>query len=169
VKQIAILQWDHLETTLIKDSEMSYNTIQTKVFRLKTSTTKFAADKVIHFCHVSKFFKCYFFVMFFQLVIDRSMEPSIFMFPSWEKYVKRDGQSESKVSNYFRDSWKTISNLAQDYVAQLKEKECDKSLETIHEFCIDTISSVRGSHSGKKKGVQDLGDSCLPPQVRTCL
>jgi hypothetical protein len=137
--------------------------LETEVQRLKTEGGNHEPDKIVHFCHVDDFTKCYFFIILYYLVLKNSIQQSEYMFPHWEKFVTRNGESESKVSGHFKQFWCTMKSLAQEYVSEDELSQDD--LKTIDEFCLRVLHERRGSHSCKKKGVQDLGDNDLTPQV----
>jgi hypothetical protein len=149
------------------DRGYSYETIRTDILRLKTRAHKPEPDEIIHFVHVDDFTRCYIFHMCYYLVIENCLECSEYMFPRWEKMVKRNGQSESKVAALFKETWSKMTQFAKLYLEDAPTFS-DVGKDALHEFCVAQLDACLGSHCGKKRGVQHLGDSFLPPQVSSC-
>ena len=49
--------------------------------------------------------------------------------------------------------------------ADMLDDLSSEEIELIKEYCFEEMTESRGIHCGKKKGVQELGDSDLVPQV----
>ena len=167
--EIASLAWEKVVPTVVKERDgSSFTTLQTNVFRLKTAAHNAKEDEVIHFCHVDNFTECYFFIMLYHIIMEGDdMDPSGYMFPSWQNNVssKDNSETESKISGQFRNHWMIISSIARDYVNELSCADLDNvDEESINEFCLRMFPDEMGSHGAKKLGVQFLGDSNLPPQ-----
>jgi hypothetical protein len=136
------------------------------VLRIKTVSTNPLADKILHYAHVDDVTQCYFFAIFYQIVIDTAMDQSEYMFPNWETAVKRTGETESKVSQVFNAAWQYVREFGSQYVQDIDKLSSDGVI-ALHEYAIEYLPECKGSHCGKKGGVQKLGDSFLPPQVST--
>ena len=163
------MKWDSVRSkSVMEGNGVKYNTLATHVMRLKTTATNPRPDEIVQFCHVEDFMQCYFFIMMYHCIVDNSTsdEECSFIFPSWESTIKIDGDTDSKVSQHFREQWKLIKSLAQKYVKKLKDLPDGESEELIAQFCLEALSegSVKGAHAGKKRSIQQMGDSFSLPQ-----
>ena len=148
----------------------SYETIKTLVKRIKVESTHQGVDSCIHYVHATEIKRCYVFAMAYALVMDDSIEPSNFMFPSWETQVKFTKKgTESQVSQKFAKCMGTMIGIAQEYIKSLDEMkgvQFDENIATkvLLEVLVDE-SAGKTLYMGKKYGIQKLGDSNLAPQV----
>ena len=62
----------------------------------------------------------------------------------------------------FKKTWENMAKLAGTYCSQLREQNLD--FDAAIKYDLENIGGSKGVHSGKKFGVQKLGDSNLSPQ-----
>ena len=144
--------------------------LNVEIDRLKTSATKFDPDNILHFAHATHFHKCFLFNLFYHRVLSVSSNMySKFIFPNWETLVKRNGQTESKVSESFRKNWEKVGKVCYEYARWLEnglEEEDGNYNELIKLFNQNDIATICGSHCGKNLGIEIMGDTIfLPVQV----
>ena len=172
--------------TIIKESDgSSYTTLQLNVKRLKTAAAVSPKpDETIHFVHRDSLLDDYLFSMLYHLVVSEPVSDQTagsdgdtrnsLMFPLWAARVSNAGgsQTESTVSKAFREQWKWIHSIASAHCSNFNEQlpaDLDdpilmKVAETLDEYFIGMFQAENGIHCGKKRGLQIMGDSYLPPQ-----
>ena len=140
-----------------------FKTLSLSLKRLKTQSHNPHDDDIVHFVHKDMISRCLVFNMFYNLVIQEDHSNN-FMFPNWKHLVKQtENGTNSTVSQAFKKFWNYMHKKALAYGTDI-EKLSPEEKEIIEIYCIDMMTDGRGVHSGKKKGVQDLGDSELVPQ-----
>ena len=141
-----------------------FKTMSVQLKRLKTQHVNPIDDNIVHFIHKDKVTKCLFFSFFYYLMM-RDRHDNEALFPSWKDLVKLDTNgTDSQVSKQFKKMWSHLYKIAMNYAENL-DGLTDEEKETIKLYCFETLSKDLGIHCAKKKGVQDLGDSELVPQV----
>ncbi len=147
---------------------------------MKTATVSPKPDETIHFVHRNSLLDDYLFSMLYHLVVhdptscSDETDNTILMFPLWAACVTNSGDSmaESTVSKAFREQWEWIHSIASSYCSNFKEQipeDLDDPMlqevaETLDEYGIGDMLEERRIHCGKKRGLQVMGDSYLPPQ-----
>jgi hypothetical protein len=165
--EIAILKWSKLHAIVIKQGGKSFKTMMTSVNRLKTQHIHVGDDHITHMVHVNDFMKDYMFIMFYSLVMSKSIgDESEHMFPSWYKSVTntKTGGIDSQVSNLFKEHWTRIMLIGKEYVSN---SELHNSIDIVQEYNIDEMSAKKkpaGAHDAKILSIQILGNSDLAPQ-----
>lgn len=141
--------------------------------RIKTQGVNPNTDDMVHFVHKDDVLECNMFLLFFYLVtnpIKTTAESAIF--PNWDNVVLRSKEkgTDSKVSAEFRKFWKKMFSLCEDYCIQKdeinQEINFDELMDILEKYCLTEMSENQSSHGGKKRGVQDIADGDLKPQVR---
>lgn len=138
--------------------------------RIKTQHVNADSDHIIHFCHKDDVLQDYLFLLFHYLVCKSDgVGENEKIFPNWAKFVKLDANkgTDSKVSSKFREVWKQMFKLAEGYMDKLSEEMDDESItaDIYVKYALDQISETLSTHGGKRRGVQDLADANLAPQV----
>ena len=145
-------------------SHIKYKTMTTKLKRIKTQTSSPHEDEIVNYVHKDNILKCNIFVLFYFLVMntDQTNEETP-LFANWAPLVKlEESGTNSIVSEKFKSTWDKIYALAQKHIKNKNSDEVD-----LNTFCIPHLSSGKGCHAPKKRGIQELGDSGLVPQVCT--
>lgn len=120
---------------------------------------------ILHFPHRTSVLKCWMFSLFYYLVL-KTEPTSDQMFPLFSDTVKfGEKGTESKVSDKFRKCWAGIYKLAREYMHE--DNDPEKLHEAMTLYGIEMLAAAKGCHAPKKKGVQELGDSNLAPQVKS--
>lgn len=167
--KIAVLNWDKFKVVNCKDRSGKYfKTLALTLKRIKTQNVNPDSDDIIHFCHKDDILQDYFFLLFYYLVMkNEGVKQGEKIFPNWAKHVNLSATSgtESKVSSKFREFWGIMYKLCEKYMREGVCKE-DINDDMIVKYCIDELQAEGTSHGGKKRGVQDMADSHLSPQVR---
>ena len=144
--------------------DQKFQTLVVSLKRLKTQNVNPDDDDVINFCHKDQISRCFFFALFYNLVMkDEHTDDALF--PRWKRNItlKTEG-TDSQVSQEFKRVWSIMHKKAMQYSTDINDK-CVQNQEEYESFCFRNMSNSKGIHCGKKKGVQDLGDSDLVPQV----
>ena len=183
--EISCLAWPNAVPTVIKESDgSSYTTLQLNVKRLKTAAVSPKPDETIHFVHRDSLLDDYLFSMLYHLVVSEPVSDQTagsngdtrnsLMFPLWAGRVSNAGgsQTESTVSKAFREQWKWIHSIASAHCSNFNEQlpaDLDdpilmQAAETLDEYFIGMFQLENGIHCGKKRCLQIMGDSYLPPQ-----
>ena len=140
-----------------------FKTMSIQLKRLKTQHINPFDENIIHFIHKSNITKCIVFSLFYHVVMSNDHENDA-LFPRWKNLVKQDDNgTNSQVSNQFKKAWNILYKKGIEYCKDFSGLDQDE-IDTINSYCFLTMSKNLGIHSGKKKGVQDLGDSELVPQ-----
>ncbi len=144
-------------------------TLGTELKRIKTSSINPDEDVLMHFCHHDDVLQCYMFLLFHHLVgISVGVKGDSKIFPNWAKFVNLDSDkgTDSKVSSKFREVWKKMYEIAGKYINQMEAQDSEHiDKETYIKYCINEMSEAMSTHGWKKRGVQDLADANLSPQV----
>ena len=106
----------------------------------------------------------FFFALFYHLVIQSDHSEDA-IFPRWKRHVRLDKDgTDSQVSKHFKKVWKHLYQKALEYATSMNELPHEDK-DVIMKYCFYFMSESLGIHCAKKRGVQDLGDSDLVPQV----
>ena len=147
-----------------KYKDKKFKTMSLSIKRLKTQNLNPHADDVVNFVHKDNVSKCLIFSLFYHNVMNQNHNAEA-MFPTWKAHVKQDKDgTDSQVSKYFKKFWIHLHKRAMEY-ADMFDDLSSEEIELIKEYCFEEMAESRGIHCGKKKGVQELGDSDLVPQV----
>ena len=141
--------------------------------RIKTQGVNPESDAMLHFVHHDDVLQCYMFLLFYYLVtnpVKTTKDSSIF--PNWDIHInlcKKNG-TDSKVSGEFRRFWKKMFQLCENYVMEKGNLNADfneyELQDIIEKYCLQEMSENQTSHGGKKRGIQDIADGGLSPQVQ---
>jgi len=159
--EIAVLKWSKLHTIdIIQAGGKPFKTMQASINRLKTQSVNPGEDHITHLVHVNDFMKDYMFIMFYYLVMSKSVEDeSEHMFPSWYKAVTstKTGEIDSQVSQQFKDHWTRMMLIGKEDIAQ---SEMNNSIDIVQEYSIDEMSAKKkpaGAHDAKHFVNTDTG------------
>ena len=164
------MKWSALDTvTVVDNNNYKYETLKVSVTRLKTEKLHQMPDEVVHYVHATNMKRCYVFAMAYSMIMDNSVEPSEYMFPSWKTQVKfTQHGTESNVSQKFSKYWDNLIGIAQEYVEYISSfKTLSQTDSEVLKLLELLIAEAKGKtmHMGKKGGIEILGDSNLAPQV----
>jgi hypothetical protein len=154
--EVAISRFSNLYVSEVKEKNgEKFHTLKQVVDRCKVD----GIQHLHHFVHSCDVLSCYVFSIFYMLLIaDRRSGQDDMMFGHFaDQVINEKTETESKISNSFTYWWKFVYNLSKKYMAM------DESISTT--YCLNSMSSKKGAHSGKKRAAQELGDAFgMPPQ-----